>query len=63
MNPFFQSFNRQPSIADQFKNFASAFRGDPKQQVQQLLQSGQMSQKQFEEYSQIANQVSSMFRR
>ena len=65
MNPFFQSFNnqyRQPSMSEQFRNFASTFRGNPREQVEQLLRSGQMTQAQFNEYSQMANQLSSMFR-
>lgn len=66
MNPFFQNFNqppRQPSISEQFRNFASMFKGNPKEQVEQLLRSGQMTQEQFDEYSKVANQLGSMFRR
>lgn len=66
MNPFFQNFNnqyRQPSMSEQFRNFVSAFKGNPKEQVEQLLRSGQMTKEQFNEYSQMANQLSSMIRR
>lgn len=39
----------------QFNQFCSMFSGDPQQQVQQLIQSGRMSQSQFDELAQQAN--------
>lgn len=45
----------------QFNQFRQNLKGDPKQQVQQLLQSGQMSQQQFNELQQKATQFQNMF--
>lgn len=44
-----------------FNNFKSNFQGDPKAQVEGLLKSGQMTQEQFQQISQMANQLYSMF--
>lgn len=44
-----------------FNNFKNNFQGDPKMQVQSLLKSGQMTQEQFQQISQMANQLYSMF--
>lgn len=44
-----------------FNNFKNNFQGDPKMQVQNLLESGQMTQEQFQQISQMANQLYSMF--
>ena len=61
MNPFYPGNNTQNPIItnfskyiQQFQNFRSAFQGDPKQKVQELLASGEMSQSQYDQYSQIA---------
>ena len=40
-----------------FQQFRASFSGDPKQQVQQLLNSGRMSQDQFNQLSQMANNL------
>ena len=39
------------------KAFKKSFTGNPKDEVQRLLNSGQMSQQQFNQFSQIAQQV------
>ena len=41
----------------QFNEFKSMFKGDPKQQVQSLLRSGQMSQEQFKQLAEQADQL------
>lgn len=48
-NPLYQQFqqNNPPNILQQFQQFRQAFRGDPKQEVQRLLQSGRMTQEQY----------------
>lgn len=43
------------NITSQFNQFRSAFSGDPRQQVQQLLNSGKISQAQYNQAVQIAN--------
>ena len=58
-NPLFQQFgNQMPSnnIMDQFEQFRRNFKGNPQQIVQQLLASGQMTQAQFNQLKQMADQ-------
>ena len=50
MNPMLQKFNQ----------FRQMFKGDPKQQVQQMLNSGKISQAQYNQAVQMANQVAQM---
>lgn len=60
-NPLFNQFgNQNNNIGDfinQIMDFKKSFTGNPKQEVEKLLQSGQMSQQQFNQLSQIANQI------
>jgi hypothetical protein len=60
-NRLYKQFGRQNNpleqIAQQAREFRKQFNGDPRQQVEQLLASGRMTQQQFNEYSQIAQQV------
>lgn len=71
MNPIFGRFqqNQMPSngilgsmsnLLGSFNQFRQNFQGDPKAQVEQLLQSGQMTQEQFQQLSNMANQFQSM---
>lgn len=48
------------NMISQFNQFKQNFNGDPKAQVQQLLDSGQMSQMQFNKLSQMATQIQNM---
>ena len=48
------------NMISQFNQFKQNFNGDPKAQVQQLLDSGQMSQMQFNKLSQMATQMQNM---
>ena len=43
-------------MIQQFNQFRNSFQGDPKQKVQELLNSGQMSQQQFNQLQQQATQ-------
>ena len=45
------------NIVRAFQQFKSTFQGDPRQQVQQLLNSGRVSQEQYNQAVQIANQL------
>lgn len=45
------------NMINQFNNFKKNFQGDPEQQVKQLLSSGQMTQQQFNQLSQMAKQL------
>lgn len=58
MNNIFQNI---PFLLQQFNQFRSNFTGDPKEEVQKLLDSGKMSQQQFNELSQTAKQLTGFF--
>ena len=45
------------NLADKLQQFGSMINGNPQQIVQNLLSSGRMSQAQFQQYSQMANQI------
>lgn len=57
-----QMNNGFANMINQFNQFKQSFSGDPRQQVQQLLDSGQMSQQQFNQLSQMATQMQNMMR-
>ena len=50
------------SMMQEFAKFRQGFRGDARQQVQQLLNSGQMTQAQYNQLSAIARQIMPMLR-
>ena len=60
-NPLFNMMGKQSNpmadIIRQAKQFKSQFNGNPRQEVERLLQTGRMSQQQFNQFSQIAQQV------
>ena len=67
MNPLFNILNggMQPqnpmmNMITQLNQFRQTFQGNPKQQVQQLLNNGKMSQEQFNQLSQMATQIQNM---
>ena len=45
------------NILTQFQQFKNMFHGDPKQQVQDLLNSGKISQDQYNKAVQMANEL------
>ena len=53
-------FGNMQNIIQQLNQFRQSFQGDPKQQVQQLLNSGKMSQNQYNQLSQMATQIQNM---
>ena len=60
-NPLFQAMNRQNQgnapIVQRFMQFRNSFNGNPQQAVQQLLNSGKISQSQYNQAVQMANQL------
>ena len=62
-NPLYNMFggnapiNPMAQLVRDAKNFRKSFTGNPKDEVQRLLNSGQLSQADFNRYSQIAQQV------
>ena len=62
MNPLFQQMQGN-SLIERFKQFQQMFRGDPRQQVQNLLNSGKVTQAQYNNAVQMANQLQRMLGR
>jgi len=61
-NSLFNDFNQNPmgqmgNFINQFNQFRQTFTGNPEARVKQMLQNGQMSQAQFEQLAQAANQL------
>ena len=62
-NPLFGMMQQQTpmnGLLQRFNQFRQMFRGDPQQQVQQLLNSGKVSQQQYNQAVQMAQQFQKM---
>lgn len=62
MNPLFEQMN-QNNIVAQFEKFKSSFTGNPRDIVQGMLNSGQMTQEQFNRLSEQATQLQKLLNR
>ena len=62
MNNFLQRFGGMQNFMNQFNQFRQKIgnQQNPQQMVQQLLDSGQMTQEQFNRLNQMANQILNM---
>ena len=52
--------NNMGGLVQRLNQFRQNFTGDPRQQVQQLLNSGKMTQEQYNQLSQMATQIQNM---
>ena len=70
-SPLYQMYGQQPqqpaqqpqqpqNIVSEFMNFRNNFKGDPKAQVMNMLTSGRVSQAEYNQAVQQANQLYSM---
>lgn len=62
-NPLFsmmQQGNQMGGIMQKLQQFQQMFRGDPRQKVQELLNSGKVSQQQYNQAVQMAQQMQRM---
>ena len=62
-NPFFGTMgggNGFMQMMQQFKQFKETFQGDPKAEVEKLLQSGRLTQTQLNQLQQMAKQFQSL---
>lgn len=62
-NPFFSAMgggNGFMQMVQQFKQFKENFQGDPKAEVEKLLQSGKLTQQQLNQLQQMAKQFQSL---
>lgn len=68
-NPLFSQFGGQQPENNGFSNFMADFQRiqqtvkNPRQEVERLLQSGAMSQQDFNRFGQMANQIMGMNRK
>ena len=53
----------QNPMLQQLMQFKNNFKGDPKAQVQQMLNSGRVTQAQYDQAVQMANQIQKMMRK
>jgi hypothetical protein len=60
MNNLFNQMNGNNNMISAFMQFKNNLTGDPKQQVMQLLQSGKMSNQQFQSLQEQAKQFGKM---
>ena len=60
-NSLYNQFGRQNNpleqLAQQARDFQKQFKGSPRREVERLLQTGAMTQNQFNQYSQIVQQM------
>ena len=60
-NPLYNNFGNQSNpmtdIIRQARDFRKQFTGNPRQEVERLLQTGQLSQADFNRFSQMAQQI------
>lgn len=66
-NPLFNAlggnqFGNMQGLIQQFQQFKNNFRGDARQQVQQMLNSGQVSQAQYNQAVKMANALQQMIK-
>lgn len=62
MNPLYNEMqSNNGNMLQRFQQFRQNFHGNPKQQVQQLLNSGKVSQQQYNQAVQMAQQFQRMF--
>lgn len=64
-NPLFNQFSNAPQngmtqMIQRFNQFRQTFTGDPRQQVQNLLNSGKVTQQQYNNAVQMAQQLQRM---
>ena len=58
-NPLFNQM-QQNNIVAEFERFCASFKGNPKAEVERLLQTGQMTQQQFNQLQAMATQFQRM---
>jgi hypothetical protein len=68
MNPIYNSFfnqnmnsNNPQNFMQQFNQFRQNFSGDPRQKIQEMLNSGKVSPQQYQNAMQMANRFKSLF--
>lgn len=63
MNPLYNALNNSNALngsnalLQRFQQFRNSFKGDPRQQIQQMLNSGRITQAQYDQAVKTANQL------
>jgi len=63
MNPLYNALNNSNALngsnalLQRFQQFRNSFKGDPRQQIQQMLNSGRITQAQYDQAVKMANQL------
>lgn len=60
MNPLYQQMSQPNDIISRFRQFQQTFKGNPQEQVQQLLNSGRITQAQYNAAVQQAQALQKM---
>lgn len=67
-NPLYSQFSKKSMFENnqimafmkEIQDFQKTFNGNPQEEVQRMLNDGRISQKQFNEFAEIANQIMAM---
>lgn len=59
-NPLYQMMQGNNDIVQRFQQFRQSFKGDPQQQIQQMLNSGKITQQQYNQAVQKAQALAKM---
>ena len=62
MNNLFNSMANNNPLVQQFQKFKASFTGNPRQQVQSLLNSGKITQEQYNKAVQMASQLKGLLK-
>lgn len=62
INPMNMMGRGMPRIMQQFMQFRNQFQGDARSQIQSMMNSGKISQEQYNQAVQMANQLMRMMR-
>lgn len=61
-NQLYSMMNNNNALMKRFNDFKQSFRGDPREQVQQLLNSGKITQAQYNRAVMLAQQFQNLMR-
>lgn len=59
-NPIYDQFGKTPNLLQRLQQFKNSLRGDPQEEVQKLLNSGKITQQQYNQAVQQANALQKM---
>ena len=54
--------NNMSQLFGEIEQFKNSFKGDPKAEVEKMMQTGQLTQEQFNQYAMVANELVKYFK-